>query len=121
MTSQARSKATMTKMHRQSHSTLRRAVRRIRSQGGYTLTELLVVLAILGLLIGIAVPRLISHLSHARVKTAQIQIQELGSILDIYKLELHHYPSEQQGLRALIEAPGDEPNWDGPYLKNKEA
>src|ERR1051325_8764281 len=114
MTSQARSKTNMIKLRRQSHPTLRRAARRIRSQGGYTLTELLVGLAILCRLIGIAVPRLISHLSHARVKTPQIQIQELGSILDIYKLELHHYPSEQQGLRALIEAPGDEPNWNGP-------
>jgi general secretion pathway protein G len=102
-------------------ATGRRQRQRLGGEGGYTLTELLVVLAILGLLIGIAVPRLLNHLSHARQQTAHIQIQQLGAILDMYKLELKHYPNQQQGLRALVEAPTDEPNWGGPYLKNKEA
>jgi len=100
---------------------LRSYCRRFDGQGGYTLTELLVVLAILGLLIGIAVTRLLNNLSHAREQTAHIQIQQLGAILDMYKLELKHYPNQQQGLQALIEAPADEPKWTGPYLKNKEA
>ena len=92
-----------------------------RSEDGYTLVELLVVLAILGLLIAIAAPRLIHHLSAARVQTAHIQIQQLGSILDIYKLDTGHYPSQQAGLQALVTAPAGATNWNGPYLKNKDS
>lgn len=92
-----------------------------RSEDGYTLVELLVVLAILGLLIAIAAPRLIHHLSAARVQTAHIQIQQLGSILDIYKLDTGHYPTQQAGLQALVSAPAGATNWNGPYLKNKDS
>ena len=88
---------------------------------GYTLVELLVVLAILGLLIAIAAPRLIRHLGAARVQTAHIQIQQLGSILDIYKLDTGHYPTQQQGLQALEAAPAGATNWNGPYLKSKDS
>jgi general secretion pathway protein G len=91
------------------------------SEQGYTLVELLVVLAILGLLIAIAAPRLIHHLSAARVQTAHIQMQQLGSILDIYKLDTGHYPTQQAGLSALAVAPAGTQNWNGPYLKNKDS
>jgi general secretion pathway protein G len=99
----------------------RRERRRAHGQDGYTLVELLVVLAILGLLIAIAAPRLIHHLSAARVQTAHIQIQQLGSILDIYKLDTGHYPSQQEGLQALVVAPAGATNWNGPYLKTKDS
>ena len=89
------------------------------SEQGYTLVELLVVLAILGLLIAIAAPRLIHHLSAARMQTAHIQMQQLGSILDIYKLDTGHYPTQQAGLSALAVAPAGTTNWNGPYLKDK--
>ena len=92
-----------------------------RSEEGYTLVELLVVLAILGLLIAIAAPRLIHHLSAARVQTAHIQIQQLGSILDIYKLDTGTYPSQQAGLQALVTAPAGVTNSNGPYLKTKDS
>ena len=86
-----------------------------------SLVELLVVLAILGLLIAIAAPRLIHHLSAARVQTAHIQNRQLGSILDIYKLDTGHYPTQQAGLSALAVAPPGTQNWNGPYLKNKDS
>ncbi len=95
--------------------------RRRRSEEGYTLVELLVVLAILGLLIAIAAPRLIHHLSAARVQTAHLQIQQLGSVLDIYKLDTGRYPTQQEGLQALVAAPPGEQSWNGPYLKTKDS
>ncbi len=88
---------------------------------GYTLIELLVVLAILGLLVAIAVPQLMKSLERAKVDTVHVQIEKLGSILDLYRLEAGHYPSEQDGLRALVEAPAGLDRWNGPYLKNREA
>src|SRR5262245_14790365 len=91
------------------------------AEQGYTLVELLVVLAILGLLVAIATPRLIQYLGGAKVESADIQIERLGGILDLYRLEVGAYPSEQEGLRALVERPQQVVTWNGPYLKNKDA
>lgn len=99
---------------------VRRPTSRERERG-YTLIELLVVLAILGLLVAIAVPQLMKSLERAKVDTVHVQIEKLGSILDLYRLEAGHYPSEQDGLRALVEAPAGLDRWNGPYLKNREA
>jgi general secretion pathway protein G len=98
----------------------RRHRRRRRSDAaGFTLVELLVVLAILGLLVALAVPRVMRHLSSARIQTAHIQVQQLQSVLDIYKLDTGHYPSGEQGLAALVQRPAAETVWNGPYLQNK--
>ena len=88
---------------------------------GFTLVELLVVLAILGMLAVIAVPRLVEILDHAKVDTARLQIDKLGGVLDLYRLEVGRYPTEEEGLRALIEQPPQADHWRGPYLKNEEA
>ena len=92
-----------------------------RRQEGYTLVELLVVLAILGLLVAIAAPRLISYLGAAKADTAKIQVEKLGGVLDLYHLEIGHYPTDQEGLRALVERPPQLEAWNGPYLKNRDS
>lgn len=88
---------------------------------GFTLVELLIVLAILGLLAALAVPQLMNSLERAKAETAKVQVEKLGSILDLYRLEVGHYPSDQEGLRALVEAPAGSEQWNGPYLQNREA
>jgi general secretion pathway protein G len=88
---------------------------------GYTLVELLVVLAILGLLVALAAPRVIKYLGSAKTDTARIQIEKLAGVLDLYRLELGRYPTEQEGLVALVERPTQVEGWNGPYLKNREA
>lgn len=88
---------------------------------GYTLVELLVVLAILGLLVALAAPRVIKYLGSAKTDTARIQIEKLGGVLDLYRLEIGRYPTEQEGLVSLVERPPQVDAWNGPYLKNRES
>lgn len=88
---------------------------------GYTLVELLVVLAILGLLVALAAPRVIKYLGSAKTDTARIQIEKLSGVLDLYRLEVGHYPTEQEGMLALVERPPQIDAWNGPYLKNRES
>lgn len=88
---------------------------------GYTLIELLVVLAILGLLIALAAPRVIKYLGIAKTDTARIQIEKLGGVLDLYRLEIGRYPTDQEGLQALVDRPPQLDAWNGPYLKNRES
>jgi len=90
-------------------------------QEGYTLVELLVVLAILGLLVAIAAPRLIKYLGSAKYDTAKIQVEKLGGILDLYHLDLGRYPTDQEGLQALVQRPAQADHWNGPYLKNRDS
>ncbi len=87
---------------------------------GFTLIELLVVLAILGLLAGLVGPQLIKHLGESKTKAARLQIEELASSLDMYRLDVGRYPTTDEGLAALIEAPGTAKVWNGPYLKKKK-
>ncbi len=87
---------------------------------GFTLIELLVVLAILGLLAGLVGPQLIKHLGESKTKTARLQIEELSSALDMYRLDVGKYPSTDEGLAALLEAPGTAKIWNGPYLRKKK-
>jgi general secretion pathway protein G len=86
---------------------------------GFTLIELLVVLIILGLLAGIVLPNVIGQVGGSKSKTARVQIEELGAALDIFRLEVGRYPTSQEGLRALVEQPGDVRGWNGPYLKKR--
>jgi len=89
---------------------------RNRGQDGYSLLELLVVLAILGLIIAIAAPRVIGAFEASKAKAAKIQIANIVSALDLYKLSNGGYPTEVQGLKALVERPQGLATWDGPYL-----
>lgn len=92
--------------------------RRYRPALGFTLIELLVVLLILGMIAGIAGPRVMNYLGESKTKAAKLQIEEFGSSLDLFKLDNGRYPDGQEGLQALVVAPpalGD--RWHGPYLK----
>ena len=84
---------------------------------GFTLLELLVVLAILGLLIGLVAPAALRQLGSAKEKIAHQSIERLAGVLDIYKLDVGVYPTTDQGLQALIAKPQGVTRWSGPYLK----
>ena len=83
---------------------------------GFTLLELLVVLAILALVATLAVPRVISALGKAKTDVARIQIESLATTLDLYRLDMGDYPTQEQGLRALLDQPANVEGWGGPYI-----
>ncbi|MDP4028705.1 MAG: type II secretion system major pseudopilin GspG [Gallionella sp.] len=88
-------------------------------QQGFTLIELLVVLVILGLLASIAGPKVMNYLGGAKSDSAKLQVEEFGASLDLFKLETGRYPTSQEGLQALVQAPSGLTGWNGPYLKKK--
>ncbi len=90
-----------------------------RRERGFTLLELLVVLAILGLLIGLVAPAALRQLGSAKHKVAVQAVERLAGVLDLYKLDIGEYPTTEQGLQALVKAPSGARNWNGPYLKGE--
>ncbi len=88
---------------------------------GFTLIELMVVIVILGILAGLIVPRIMGRPEEARRMKAQVQIESVETALKLYKLDSGYYPTTEQGLQALVEAPavGQLPRaWrEGGYLE----
>jgi general secretion pathway protein G len=91
-----------------------------RNDAGYTLMELLVVLGILAVLTAVATPQLMGYFGKAKAQSAEIQIQNIGTALEMYYMENGSYPNMNVGLKALVVAPPDAPHWNGPYLKKAE-
>jgi general secretion pathway protein G len=93
--------------------------RRLARQGerGFTLVEMLVVLAIIGLIVGLVGPRVLNYLGESKIKTARIQIESLSSALDLYYADVGRYPSTSEGLTALVQQTGSVRGWNGPYLR----
>lgn len=83
---------------------------------GFSLLELLIVVAILGLLAALVFGRLGGELGESKVKTTRVQLESLSQAVDRYQLHVGRYPTEEQGLAALIEQPDDAESWKGPYL-----
>lgn len=87
---------------------------------GYTLVELLVVVAILGLLIAFVAPAIIHQFGSAKHKIAEESIQRLSGILDLYRLDVGNYPTQSEGLAALVTDVDGAAGWNGPYLKDAD-
>lgn len=87
-------------------------INRLRGNRGFTLIEIMVVIAILALLAALVAPKLIGRSDDAKVADAKIQIKNLETALKLYKLDNGIYPSTEQGLAALVEKPtvGQIPN-----------
>lgn len=88
-----------------------------KSDAGYSLLEILVVLAIIGTLMGLVAPRLLSNVDKSKVVAAKSQAKSLRLALDSFKLDTGRYPTETEGLSVLVSPPNnDNGSWYGPYL-----
>ncbi len=94
---------------------------RLSATAGFTLLELLVVLAILGMLAAFAVPQVMNYLDRARSDSAKIQVSNLSTALDLYRLDVGRYPSTSEGLISLVTRPTAVDRWTGPYVKREES
>jgi general secretion pathway protein G len=94
---------------------------RRRGEGGFTLLELLVVLAIMGLLAAIIAPQVLKYLGSSRTQTAKVQIQNVAAALDLYRMDVGRYPTQEEGLAAVVTAPAGVGGWNGPYLTRQTA
>ncbi|MGH7467670.1 MAG: type II secretion system major pseudopilin GspG [Longimicrobiales bacterium] len=89
-------------------------------RAGFTLIEILVVIAVISVLAALVAPNVFRHVGTAKDAAARTQLEMLGAALDAYRLDNGRYPTTEQGLDALWQAPVSEPrpnNWRGPYLR----
>lgn len=86
---------------------------------GFTLFEMIIVVAILGLLVALVAPRLTGNLEKSKITTTKTQIANLSTSIEQFYLEVGRYPSREEGLEALIERPQSvsEEKWKGPYTE----
>ncbi len=89
------------------------------AQAGFTLIELLVVMVIIGLLVALVGPNVMGRAEKAKPQAARVQIENLASALEMFKLDVGRYPTEEEGLAVLREEPPDMARWDGPYLRKR--
>ena len=93
---------------------------RQKSEKGFSLIELIVVLVILGLLAAVVAPRVFDKLSKSKGEIAKIQIKEIESALTLFSFDVGRYPTTSEGLESLIRNPGNLEPWRGPYLSKSE-
>ncbi len=85
---------------------------------GFTLIEVMVVIAILGILAALVVPQIVGKDDKARVERVKSDLKAIASSLEMYKLDNHSYPTTEQGLEALVSQPAGAEHWaEGGYLR----
>jgi general secretion pathway protein G len=89
-------------------------------ESGFTLIEIMVVIAIIGILATLIVPNIMGRPDEARITAAKHDVGTINQALKLYRLDIGRYPTTEQGLKALVERPTSEPipqNWKaGGYL-----
>jgi len=88
----------------------------------FTLIEIMVVVIILGVLAATIIPKFMGTTHEAKVSAAKAHVAELESALERLYVHMDRYPTTEEGLKLLVEAPaGDDKKWRGPYIKQLRA
>jgi general secretion pathway protein G len=88
---------------------------------GFTMVELMAVLIILGLLFAVVVQNFVGHTDRARVTTTKTSLRFLHTAVNQFKMDTGRFPTEDEGLYALLEQPTDVQNWPpGGYLETTD-
>lgn len=95
---------------------LRRPHAADRSNIGFTLLEMLVVILIIGMLTGIVGPRLLGQMAKSEATTARAQLASFDKAIQAFRMDMGRYPSSEEGFNALVTAPGGDARWKGPYM-----
>ena len=88
------------------------------ADAGYTLTEMLVVIGIIALIAAVLTPNLMQQMNRARIKAAQLQLDTVASDVELFRSDTGRYPTEAEGLQALLHKPSAVEGWTGPYIKD---
>ncbi len=92
--------------------------RRRRATTGFSLIEMLVAVAIIGLIVGLVGPAAMRQLQSSRVNTTEAQIGQIRTAIDIFAIDTGRVPAEGEGLAALVSNNSAIPGWNGPYLRD---
>ena len=87
-------------------------------EDGYTLTEMLVVIGIIGLIAAALTPGIIGQLARAKSKAAQLQLDTLAADVEAFSSDVQRYPTQSEGLKALLQEPEGVDGWSGPYVRD---
>jgi general secretion pathway protein G len=83
---------------------------------GYSLLEILIVLAIIGMIVALVGPRLFAQLDKSKITAARVQMKSLKSAVMTMRLDIDRFPTGEEGLKLLEKAPTEVEGWGGPYL-----
>lgn len=89
---------------------------------GIVRRDLLLTLAVTALLVGVAAPRLLQRQQHPEASVVRVQLEALNKALQSYRMDVGRYPSDVQGLQALVQPPVgvERTRWHGPYYPDAE-
>ena len=91
-------------------------LRKRKKNTGISLLEIMVVLAIMALVVGLAAPRIMENFGRAKSQAAEVQMNGIKGALQLFYIDVGRYPSEAENLDALLRQPSGAANWKGPYL-----
>lgn len=101
-------------------ASIRKTKRRYRrTMQGYTLTEMLVVVAIIGLISAVVIPQTIGQLGKAQNRTSKLQAQSVASAVEQFQADTGRLPTEEEGLQVLVTRPTGLDSWTGPYIRTQ--
>lgn len=88
-------------------------------EAGYTLTELVIVIAVLGILAAAITPAVLGRFNTSQERSAALQAGTLAAAMDEFFVDVGRYPTVEEGIEALLAAPSDIEGWSGPYVRSE--